>query len=128
MIIYACVSVLILQVKFCTVFLTGIFESKCLKVIPLALTPFFSLFFPRYPGSRPESSEGEAPVFPGVGVSNAAAAALLDPAAINLIPPEFESGSRGHAHAQAQARTLGLEELQLHMSMASIGAPKGSLV
>ena len=97
-------------------------------------------------GSRPASSEGEAPSFNGVGVPQTL---LLDPLAINMMPPEFEKPvsksfhldpSQHRAAIETQKIHNGLRHLQLAetdmnfngftsaMAKNNNYAPKGSLV
>ncbi len=83
-------------------------------------------------GSRPESSEGEPPAF------NNGQALLLDPLAINLMPPEFEKPVSKSFPNQQRVETQkihnGLRHLQLVEPDINFNgftknfAPKGSLV
>ena len=89
--------------------------------------------FDAFLGSRPESSEGEPPAF------NGGQALLLDPLAINLMPPEFEkpvskSFPMNQHRVETQKLHNGLRHLQLVEPDINFNgftknfAPKGSLV
>jgi hypothetical protein len=93
-------------------------------------------------GSRPASSEGEAPAF------NSNQTLLLDPLAINMMPPEFEKPvSSKSFHLDPTTRNSILETQKIHngirhlqlvepdmnfngftSAMSKNYAPKGSLV
>ena len=111
--------------------LTRILRKKSLNIIEFFLK---GLIF--FLGSRPESSEGEAPAFNG-----GQQPLLLDPLAINLMPPEFEKPvSKSYPVQQQQHRVEtqklhnGIRHLQLVEPDINFNgftknfAPKGSLV
>ena len=110
------------------------------------------MFSSYFPGSRPESSEGEPPAFnPAADRHHATLAlvgshpgaplpslpALLDPMAISMMPPEFEQQQQQQPQQVPQPSSQMAPKIQelaqqfQHLAGAAAGGnagPKGSLV